>query len=62
MLRKIEGVYFGDLNGKRVVIIDVDVADKNALKIVNDLIKERRLHDGRRNNQRMIKDQKDVQL
>ena len=48
MLRKIEGVYVGDLDGRRVVIIDVDLANTDVLKIVDDFIQERRGNGQRR--------------
>lgn len=51
MLTRLEGVWFGDLNGRRVIIIDPEIAEENVLKIVDDFISERRRH-GRRNEQR----------
>ncbi len=57
MLTKLEGVYFGDLDGKRVIIIDPTIADQSVMKIVDDFLIESRTNDGRRNNQRRIEDQ-----
>ncbi len=51
MLTKLAGVWFGDLDGKRVIIIDPDLAEEGVLKIVEDFMTERRSH-GRRNDER----------
>jgi hypothetical protein len=57
MLTRLDGVWLGDLDGRRVVIIDVDEADPEALKMVDDFISERRRH-GRRNEHRNGQDKK----
>ncbi len=53
MLEKIEGVWFGRLDERDIIIIDPDKADPNAIKLVDDFLKERKRqrererHDGR---------------
>jgi hypothetical protein len=63
MLTRLDGVWLGDLDGRRVVIIDVDEADPKALKMVDDLLRERkeRRH-GRRNEHRNGQDKKKMEV
>ena len=51
MLTRLKGIWLGDLNGKRVVIIDPNIADQSTMRAVDDLIKERR-DTGQRNDER----------
>jgi hypothetical protein len=48
MLRKLEGIFFGDLDGKRVIIIDPNEADPDVAQIIDEMIRERRRNDERR--------------
>ena len=55
MLTRLKGIWLGDLNGKRVVIINPNIADQSTMRAVDDLIKERR-DNGRRDDERQDDD------
>ena len=42
MLKRLKGIWLGDLSGKRVVIIDPNIADQSTIRAVDEFIKERR--------------------
>ena len=48
MLTRLKGIWLGDLNGKRVVIIDPNIADQSTMRAVDEFIKERRDNGQRR--------------
>ena len=54
MLRRLEGIWLGDLNGKRVIIIDPDQADPRTQKAIDDFIRERR-QNGRRTTEVLVR-------
>lgn len=63
MLTKLEGVWLGDLEGRRVVIIDVDQADQDVLKIVDDFLRERKeRRDGQRQGDVVVRAKEETRV
>jgi len=65
MLTRLKGVWLGDLDGRRVVIIDVDQADQGVLKIVDDFLRERKeRRDGQRQGDVLLRStvEQDVEM
>ena len=65
MLTRLKGVWLGELEGRRVVIIDVDQADKDVLEIVDDFLRERKeRRDGQRQGDVLLRStvEQDVEM
>jgi len=55
MLTKLQGIWFGDLDGKRVIIIDPQLADQASFLAVQEFIDERRRNNGRRSTEVLVR-------
>ena len=63
MLTKLKGVWLGELEGRRVVIIDVDEADQDVLKIVDDFLRERKeRRDGQRSGDIVVRADEETRM